>query len=57
MLRGGVDIFVLQRLMCHADLQGVRRYIAQNDEDNQRLSRRSSESRFSIFQPALEGSR
>jgi site-specific recombinase XerD len=35
MLRSGVDIFVLQRLMGHADLQVLRRYLAQNDEDNQ----------------------
>jgi site-specific recombinase XerD len=26
MLRGGIDIFVLQRLMGHADLQVLRRY-------------------------------
>jgi integrase/recombinase XerD len=35
MLRSGVDIFALQRLMGHADLQVLRRYLAQNDEDNQ----------------------
>jgi excisionase family DNA binding protein len=35
MLRSGVDIFVLERLMGHADLQVLRRYLAQNDEDNQ----------------------
>jgi len=35
MLRSGLDIFVLQRLMGHADLQVLRRYLAQNDEDNQ----------------------
>ena len=34
MLSSGVDIFVLQRLMGHADLQVLRRYLAQNDEDN-----------------------
>jgi integrase/recombinase XerD len=33
MLRSGVDIFVLQRLMGHADLQVLRRYLAQNDQD------------------------
>jgi hypothetical protein len=33
MLRSGVDIFVLQGLMGHADL--YRRYLAQSDEDNQ----------------------
>jgi site-specific recombinase XerD len=35
MLRSGVDNFVLQSLMGHADLQVLRRYLAQNDEDNQ----------------------
>ena len=35
MLRSGVDIFILQRLMGHADLQVLRRYLAQNDQDNQ----------------------
>jgi site-specific recombinase XerD len=35
MLRSGVDIFVLQRLMGLSDLQVLRRYLAQNDEDNQ----------------------
>ena len=35
MLRAGVDIFALQWLMGHADLQVLRRYLAQNDQDNQ----------------------
>lgn len=35
MLRSGVDIFALQRLMGHADLQVLRRYLTQNDQDNQ----------------------
>jgi site-specific recombinase XerD len=35
MLGNGVDIFVLQSLMGHADLQVLRRYLAQNDEVNQ----------------------
>ena len=30
-----MHIFVLQRLMGHADLQVLRRYVAQNEEDNQ----------------------
>jgi site-specific recombinase XerD len=34
MLRSGVDIFSLQRLMGHADLQVLRRCLAQNDQDN-----------------------
>jgi site-specific recombinase XerD len=33
MLRNGVDIFALQKLMGHADLQVLRRYLAQTDED------------------------
>jgi integrase len=40
MLRSGVDIFVLQRLMGHADLQVLRRYLAQNDEDKGHTSGR-----------------
>jgi site-specific recombinase XerD len=33
MLRAGVDVYSLQRLMGHADLQVLRRYLAQTDED------------------------
>jgi site-specific recombinase XerD len=33
MLRSGVDIFSLQKLMGHADLQVLRRYLAQMTED------------------------
>jgi hypothetical protein len=42
MLRSGVDIFVLQRLMGHADLQVWCRYLAQNDEDNHLAHMRGS---------------
>lgn len=33
MLRSGVDVFTLQRLMGHADLQVLRRYLALTDAD------------------------
>ncbi|MBV6452086.1 MAG: Tyrosine recombinase XerC [Anaerolineales bacterium] len=42
MLRSGVDIFSLQRLMGHADLQVLRRYLSQSDEDNQLAHLRGS---------------
>jgi integrase len=42
MLRSGVDIFVLQRVMGHSDLPVLRRYLAQNDEDNQLAHMRGS---------------
>ncbi len=32
-LRAGMDLFTLQLLMGHADLQVLRRYLAQTDED------------------------
>lgn len=33
MLRAGVDVFSLQKLMGHANLQVLRRYLAQTTED------------------------
>lgn len=33
MLRAGVDIFTLQKLMGHADLQVLQRYLSQTTED------------------------
>ena len=33
MLRNGVDIFALQKLMGHSELQVLRHYLAQTDED------------------------
>jgi integrase/recombinase XerD len=33
MLRAGVDVFSLQKLMGHPDLQVLRRYLAQTTED------------------------
>ena len=42
MLRSGVDIFSLQKLMGHADLQVLRRYLAQTDQDVQTAHMRGS---------------
>ena len=39
MLRAGVDIFSLQKLMGHADLQVLRRYLALTTEDIARAHR------------------
>jgi integrase/recombinase XerC/integrase/recombinase XerD len=39
MLRAGVDVFSLQKLMGHADLQVLRRYLAQTTEDIARAHR------------------
>jgi integrase/recombinase XerC len=36
MLRSGVDIFSLQRLMGHTDIQVLRRYLDQTDQDGKR---------------------
>lgn len=42
MLRAGVDVFSLQKLMGHADLQVLRRYLAQTTEDIQQAHRTGS---------------
>jgi site-specific recombinase XerD len=42
MLRNGVDIFTLQKLMGHSDLQVLRRYLAQTDADLQAGHRKGS---------------
>jgi site-specific recombinase XerD len=42
MLRNGVDVFALQRLMGHSDLQVLRRYLAQTDQDIQIAHMRGS---------------
>lgn len=42
MLRNGTDIFTLQRLMGHADIQMLRRYLAQTSEDLQAAHHRAS---------------
>lgn len=42
MLRNGVDIFALQKLMGHSDLQVLRRYLAQTDQDVQTAHMRGS---------------
>ena len=33
MLRSGVDVFSLQKLMGHSDIQILRRYLQQTEED------------------------
>jgi integrase/recombinase XerD len=42
MLRNGSDIFSLQRLLGHSDLQIMPRYLAQNDQNTELAHRRSS---------------
>jgi integrase/recombinase XerD len=42
MLRNGVDVFALQKLMGHSDLQVLRRYLAQTDQDAQIAHMRGS---------------
>ncbi len=42
MLRNGADVFSLQRLMGHADLQIMRRYLAQTNDDGQAAHMRAS---------------
>jgi len=40
-LRGGMDVYSLQRLMGHADLTMLRRYLAQTSEDVRKAHQRS----------------
>ena len=40
-LRGGMDVYSLQRLMGHADLTVLRRYLAQTTEDTRNAHQRS----------------
>lgn len=42
MLRNGVDVFVLQKLLGHSDLQVMRRYLVQNNTDTQAAHMRGS---------------
>jgi site-specific recombinase XerD len=42
MLRNGVNVFALQKLMGHSDLQVLRRYLAQTDQDMQNAHLRGS---------------
>ncbi len=41
-LRAGMDVYSLQRLMGHADLSVLRRYLAQTEEDLRRAHERCS---------------
>jgi integrase/recombinase XerD len=47
-LRNGVDIFSLQKMMGHADIQVLRRYLAQTDEDIQEAHRRTSPADYGL---------
>jgi integrase/recombinase XerD len=40
-LRGGMDVYSLQRLMGHADLSVLRRYLAQTEADLQAAHERA----------------
>jgi len=42
MLRSGVNVFAFQKLMGHSDLQVLRRYLAQTDQDVETAHMRGS---------------
>jgi len=50
MLRPGVDIFSLQKLIRHADLQVLRRYLAQTTEPKLRVKNPAKVTHFFISQ-------
>jgi len=41
-LRNGADIYALQKLMGHADIQVLRRYLAQTEDDLKQTHHRTS---------------
>ncbi len=51
MLRAGVDVFSLQKLMGHADLQVMRRYLAQTTDDIAQAHRNYFKALWQISRP------